>query len=79
MDLNDFRFSACLLLIAMVYASVGQAGASGYVAILGLAGLEPHAIKLAALALNLLVATIGTAHFWRSGRLSWRTAYTKSR
>jgi len=75
MDLSASSFSACLLLIAMIYASVGQAGASGYVAIMGLAGMEPQAIKLSALALNLLVAAIGTAYFWRSGRLSWRAAY----
>nr|WP_232831380.1 TSUP family transporter [Pseudogemmobacter bohemicus] len=55
----------------MVYAAVGQAGASGYIAIIGVAGFEPLAMKTTALSLNLLVASIGTALFLRNGRLSW--------
>ncbi|WP_232831666.1 sulfite exporter TauE/SafE family protein [Pseudogemmobacter bohemicus] len=59
----------------MVYAAVGQAGASGYVAIMGVAGFEPLAMKTTALSLNLLVAAIGTALFLRNGRLSWRNVW----
>lgn len=59
----------------MVYASVGQAGASGYIAIMGLAGFGPLAMKTTALSLNLLVAAIGTALFLRAGRLSWRNVW----
>jgi uncharacterized membrane protein YfcA len=33
------------------------------------------AMKMTALTLNLLVATIGTIQFWRAGRLSWRVIY----
>lgn len=63
------------LLVALVYASVGQAGASGYIAVMGLFGMAPKAMKITALVLNLLVATIGTVQFWRAGRLSWRAVY----
>lgn len=63
------------LVVALVYASVGQAGASGYIAVMGLAGMAPLTMKTTALALNLLVAGIGTAQFWRTGRLSWRAVY----
>lgn len=42
---------------------------------MGVAGLAPLAMKTTALALNLLVAAIGTAQFWRAGRLSWRAVY----
>lgn len=63
------------LLIALVYASVGQAGASGYIAIMALLGFAPIAMKTTALALNLLVATIGTIMFLRAGRLSWRSVW----
>ena len=63
------------LLIALLYASVGQAGASGYLAAMGLFGLTPAAMKTTALSLNLLVAGIGTIQFWRSGLLSWRSFY----
>jgi uncharacterized membrane protein YfcA len=67
--------TAAFLVIALVYASVGQAGASGYLAVMALAGFAPAAMKTTALALNLLVATIGTAFFLRAGRLSWRNVW----
>ena len=63
------------LLVALLYASVGQAGASGYLAAMGLFQLAPSAMKTTALSLNLLVAAIGTFQFWRNGLLSWRTFY----
>lgn len=66
---------AAFLLTAALYASVGQAGASGYLAVMGLAGLDPAMMKPTALALNILVAAIGTFQFWRAGRFSWRTFY----
>lgn len=59
----------------MLYAAVGQAGASGYIAIMGLVGFGPLAMKTTALSLNLLVAGIGTALFLRAGRLSWRNVW----
>jgi uncharacterized membrane protein YfcA len=63
------------LVVALVYASVGQAGASGYIAIMGIAGFAPGPMKTTALVLNLVVAAIGTLQFWRAGRLSWRAIY----
>lgn len=63
------------LVVATLYAAVGQAGASGYLAAMGIFGLAPTVMKPTALALNLLVAGIGTVQFWRSGLFSWRTFY----
>jgi uncharacterized membrane protein YfcA len=63
------------LVVALVYASVGQAGASGYIAVMGMAGFAPEAMKVTALTLNLVVAGLGTWQFWRAGLLSWGTAY----
>jgi uncharacterized membrane protein YfcA len=63
------------LIVALLYASVGQAGASGYLAAMGLFSMTPAAMKTTALALNLLVAGIGTIQFWRMGLLSLRTFY----
>lgn len=63
------------LFTALIYAAVGQAGASGYIAIMGLAGFGPLAMKTTALSLNLLVAGIGTTLFLRAGRLSWRNVW----
>lgn len=73
--IETIGLGAAFLIIAALYASVGQAGASGYLATMGLAGLDPAAMKPTALALNVLVAAIGTFHFWRAGRFSWRTFY----
>lgn len=67
--------SVAFLVIAMVYAAVGQAGASGYIAIMGLVGFAPLAMKTTALSLNLLVAAIGTVLFLKVGRLSWRNVW----
>lgn len=54
-------------LVALLYASVGHAGATGYAAVMALAGLEPGVIRPTALALNVFVAAIGTFQFARAG------------
>jgi hypothetical protein len=38
LGLHDVRFSLALVAIAAAYAAVGQAGATGYIAAMGLAG-----------------------------------------
>lgn len=65
-------FVIILLVIAGLYATVGQAGATGYLAVMGILGLDPVVAKPTALALNLVVSGIGTIQFARLGRLSWR-------
>lgn len=57
--------------VALLYSSVGHAGASGYIAVMSLAGLAPETIRPTALLLNVLVAAIASVQFWRSGRFSW--------
>ncbi len=71
----DFVFwlSAAIFLVAVLYSSVGHAGASGYIALMSLAGLAPEVIKPTALALNILVAGIASGHFLRAGHFAWRT------
>ena len=75
MELDALWLAVAFFLIALIYASAGQAGASGYIAIMALLGFAPLAMKMTALALNLLVAAIGTAMFLKSGRLSWRSVW----
>jgi uncharacterized membrane protein YfcA len=58
---------------ALLYSSVGHAGASGYLAAMALVGVAPEVMKPAALLLNIIVATIATAQFYRRGCFSWRT------
>ena len=59
-------------LIALLYSSVGHAGASGYIATMTLFGIAPTVIRPTALVLNILVASIGTFQFWRAGHFSWK-------
>lgn len=58
-----------IFVVALVYASVGHAGATGYIAVMTLAGLPPDVIRPAALVLNVGVATIAAAQFARAGHL----------
>ena len=58
--------------VAFLYSSVGHAGASGYIAVLALAGFAPGVIKPTALVLNILVASIGAYQFWRAGYFQWK-------
>jgi hypothetical protein len=55
----------------MLYASVGHAGASGYLAAMALFSIAPDVMKPTALALNILVATIATIKFYRANCFSW--------
>ena len=61
-----------IFLAALTYASVGHAGASGYIAAMALMGVAQPVMKPAALTLNLLVAGIGTVRFYRAGHFQWR-------
>jgi uncharacterized membrane protein YfcA len=62
---------AALALIAGFYGSVGQAGASGFLAVMGLFGLAPATLRPTALALNLLVSSVVAIRFARAGHFSW--------
>ncbi len=68
---GDILLALAFGLIAILYAAVGQAGGTGYIAVMGLAGLAPDIIKPTALALNIVVACIGTVRFARAGLLRW--------
>ncbi len=57
---------------AALYASVGHAGASGYLAVMALFGVGAQVMKPTALILNILVAAVGSFRFYRAGLFSWR-------
>jgi uncharacterized membrane protein YfcA len=69
---NLLFLTLAIFLVALLYSSVGHAGASGYIAVMSLFGLAPAVIRPTALVLNILVACIGTFQFWRAGHFSWR-------
>ena len=70
---EQIQVSIALTVVAAAYAAVGQGGATGYIAVLGLVGLGPDIIRPAALTLNALVSAIGTAQFARVGLINWRS------
>ena len=63
--------SALLLLalagVAFLYASVGHAGASGYIAVLALSGFAAAEIRPLALVLNVLVSSLASWNFAAAG------------
>ncbi len=66
-----FALAAAIFVIALLYSSVGHAGASGYIAVLTLFGFGIEVIRPTALTLNILVAAIGFVQWWRGGHFVW--------
>ena len=62
---------AAFFIVALLYSSVGHAGASGYIAVMSLLSLAPETIRPTALALNILVASVTALQFWRAGHFRW--------
>jgi hypothetical protein len=62
----------CIFVVAMLYASVGHGGASGYLAIMALFSLSPAALKPTALVLNIVVAGVATWLYVTARQFSWR-------
>jgi len=69
---EDIALAVLIFFAALLYSSVGHAGASGYLAAMALVGISPIVMKPAALTLNILVAVIATTRFYRVGAFSWR-------
>ncbi len=72
MDLSSaLALAGLIFAAALLYSSVGHAGASGYLMAMAVFGLAPAVMRPTALTLNILVALIATYKFWRAGRFSW--------
>jgi len=73
MDLStSLTLPGLIFLAAILYASVGHGGASGYLAVMALFGVAPQVMKPTALTLNILVSLIALIKFYRAGCFSWR-------
>ncbi len=57
------QLAAIFVVVAMLYSSVGHAGASGYLAAMALVGVAPEAMRPTALTLNIVVAAFTTWRF----------------
>ena len=60
-----------IVIIAFLYASVGHGGASGYLALMAIAGISPAIMKPSALLLNIFVSAISFIQFYRHGYFKW--------
>ncbi|MCB1060315.1 MAG: sulfite exporter TauE/SafE family protein [Calditrichaeota bacterium] len=56
-----------IFLVATIYSSVGHGGASGYLAVLSFFSYSPEQMSSSALLLNVMVATLAFAMYWRGG------------
>ncbi|MEW6714657.1 MAG: sulfite exporter TauE/SafE family protein [Nitrospirota bacterium] len=71
--MNEIIFTGlCFFFIAVLYSTVGHAGASGYLATMALLSFPPDVMKPTALALNILVALVTSIRFYTAGHFSWR-------
>lgn len=61
-----------IFLVAMMYASVGHGGASGYLAVMALFSLAPESLKPTALLLNIVVAGVGSYLYLTARQFSWK-------
>lgn len=64
-------FYLLLFVVAMLYASVGHGGASGYLALMALFSVAPAQMKSTALVLNLFVSITAFIQYYRSGYFRW--------
>lgn len=73
MDASTLVVVAMLMgLAAALYSAVGHGGASAYLAIMALFSMAPETMRPTALALNLIVAGLGTWRYWRAGQTNFR-------
>lgn len=64
-----------MFLGAVLYTSVGHAGASAYIALMALFGVPAVQMRPTALTLNILVASFTSARYVRANAFRWRTLW----
>jgi uncharacterized membrane protein YfcA len=70
---DTLLLAALFFAAAVLYSSVGHAGASAYLAAMALVGVPVVTMRPTALVLNLFVASIVVVRFARAGHLPWRS------
>jgi uncharacterized membrane protein YfcA len=69
---EDLLAFSLFFLIATLYSTIGHAGASGYLAVMGLLSFAPEAIKPTSYMLNIVVAWIASVNFIHAGMFDRR-------
>ncbi len=70
--LTEILIVFAILVVAILYSSVGHGGASGYLAVMAFLAVAPNVTKPTALILNVFVASIATFQFYRRGYFDWK-------
>ncbi len=70
--MDDGLLLLLIALVAFAYAMVGHGGASGYLAVMALAGMPIAVMRPTALTLNLFVSAIAFAQYARGAHFRWR-------
>ena len=68
----SLTFLLLLFIVALLYASVGHGGASGYLALMAIYGFAPEVMKPTALILNLFVSLTSFILFYKGGHFKWK-------
>lgn len=71
-DAQATVLTGLIFVAALLYASVGHGGASGYLAAMALVGIPVTVMRPSALALNVLVSALATYRFYKVGAFSHR-------
>ena len=72
MDVSSWLLALFFFAFAALYASVGHAGATAYLAAMALFDVSPSIMRPTALVLNMLVAGVGSYKYLRAGCFSWQ-------
>nr|MBK9651062.1 sulfite exporter TauE/SafE family protein [Bacteroidota bacterium] len=67
MIVQDILFYILLFTVAMLYASVGHGGASGYLMLMALFSFTPETMRPIALVLNIFVSIVAFVPYFRQG------------
>lgn len=71
----DLLLAAGMFLAALLYSSVGHAGASAYLALMALFGVQQAVMRPTALVLNIIVASLVSFRFVWAGVFRWRVLW----
>ncbi len=71
-DMNELLFLGLIAVVAFAYAMVGHGGASGYLALMALAGIPLIVARPSALMINLVVSGIAFAQYARADHFRWQ-------
>lgn len=71
--MEEMIFYALLFVVALLYASVGHGGASGYLALMAIFGMSVDTMKPSALILNLFVSLVAFIQFYKGGHFNFKS------